>query len=78
MSDLDTNINYPISVSGTGSNNLNPFYLDQILSSLDNKKVKDLPVHILKQKFKKVYNVKPPSSRSDSSEKFVVALGFRG
>ena len=31
-----------------------------------------------KQKFKKVYNVKPPSSRSDSSEKFVVALGFRG
>ena len=33
---------------------------------------------LLKQKFKKVYNVKPPSSRSDSSEKFVVALGFRG
>ena len=32
----------------------------------------------LKQKFTKVYNVKPPSSRSDSSEKFVVALGFRG
>ena len=34
--------------------------------------------NLLKQKFKKVYNVKPPSSRSDSSEKFVVALGFRG
>ena len=33
---------------------------------------------LLKQKFAKVYNVKPPSSRSDSSEKFVVALGFRG
>ena len=33
---------------------------------------------LLKQKFKKVYNVKPPSSRSDSSEKFVVAIGFRG
>ena len=33
---------------------------------------------LLKQKFTKVYNVKPPSSRSDSSEKFVVALGFRG
>ena len=33
---------------------------------------------VLKQKFTKVYNVKPPSSRSDSSEKFVVALGFRG
>ena len=33
---------------------------------------------LLKQKFTKVYNVKPPSSRSDSSEKYVVALGFRG
>ena len=33
---------------------------------------------LLKQKFTKVNNVKPPSSRSDSSEKFVVALGFRG
>ena len=33
---------------------------------------------LLKQKFTKVYNVKPPSSRSESSEKFVVALGFRG
>jgi 23S rRNA (uridine2552-2'-O)-methyltransferase len=34
--------------------------------------------NLLKQKFTKVHNVKPPSSRSDSSEKFVVALGFRG
>ncbi|MEM7439095.1 MAG: RlmE family RNA methyltransferase [Pseudomonadota bacterium] len=34
--------------------------------------------HILKQKFTKVANVKPPASRSDSSEKFVVAIGFRG
>lgn len=33
---------------------------------------------ILKQKFNKVLNVKPPSSRSDSSEKFVVATGYRG
>ena len=33
---------------------------------------------ILKQRFDKVANVKPPSSRSDSSEKFVVATGFRG
>ena len=33
---------------------------------------------ILKQKFTKVANVKPPASRSDSSEKFVVATGFRG
>ena len=33
--------------------------------------------NLLKQKFTKVYNVKPPSSRSDSSEKFVVAMGFR-
>ena len=33
---------------------------------------------LLKQKFDRVANVKPPSSRSDSSEKFVVATGFRG
>lgn len=33
---------------------------------------------ILKRNFQKVANVKPPSSRSDSSEKFVVAQGFRG
>ena len=33
---------------------------------------------LLKQRFDKVANVKPPASRSDSSEKFVVAQGFRG
>ena len=33
---------------------------------------------ILKQKFDKVAHVKPPASRKDSSEKFVVATGFRG
>ncbi|WP_438960246.1 RlmE family RNA methyltransferase [Nereida sp.] len=33
---------------------------------------------LLKQQFTKVHNVKPPASRSDSSEKFVVATGFRG
>lgn len=33
---------------------------------------------LLKRNFRKVANVKPPSSRSDSSEKFVVAMGFRG
>ncbi|MCI2393650.1 RlmE family RNA methyltransferase [Aliiroseovarius sediminis] len=33
---------------------------------------------LLKLKFDKVVNVKPPSSRSDSSEKFVVATGFKG
>jgi 23S rRNA (uridine2552-2'-O)-methyltransferase len=33
---------------------------------------------LLKQKFTKVEHVKPPASRSDSSEKFVVATGFRG
>jgi len=33
---------------------------------------------LLKEKFTKVVNVKPPASRSDSSEKFVVATGFRG
>jgi 23S rRNA (uridine2552-2'-O)-methyltransferase len=32
---------------------------------------------LLKQNFTKVANVKPPASRSDSSEKFVVATGFR-
>lgn len=33
---------------------------------------------VLKQKFTKVANIKPPASRADSSEKFVVALGYRG
>lgn len=33
---------------------------------------------LLKQRFEKVANVKPPASRADSSEKFVVATGFRG
>ena len=32
----------------------------------------------LKKSFNKVANVKPPASRQDSSEKFVVAQGFRG
>ncbi len=33
---------------------------------------------ILKRAFTKVANVKPPASRADSSEKFVVATGYRG
>jgi len=33
---------------------------------------------LLKQKFTKVAHIKPPASRADSSEKFVVATGFRG
>ncbi len=33
---------------------------------------------LLKQRFTKVANVKPPASRSDSSEKFVIATGYRG
>ena len=33
---------------------------------------------LLKQRFEKVANVKPAASRADSSEKFVVATGFRG
>jgi len=33
---------------------------------------------LLKQAFTKVINIKPEASRSDSSEKFVVATGFRG
>ena len=32
----------------------------------------------LKRRFSKVSNIKPAASRSDSSEKFVVATGFRG
>lgn len=32
----------------------------------------------LKQQFAKVSNIKPPSSRKDSAEKYVVAQGFRG
>ena len=32
---------------------------------------------LLKQRFRKVVNVKPGASRADSSEKFVVATGFR-
>ena len=32
---------------------------------------------LLKQRFEKVANVKPAASRADSSEKFVVAQGFR-
>ena len=32
----------------------------------------------LKERFAKVANVKPPASRPDSAEKFVVATGFRG
>ncbi len=32
---------------------------------------------MLKKNFTKVANVKPPASRTDSSEKFVVAMGFR-
>ena len=31
----------------------------------------------LKQRFTKVHNVKPPASRADSAEKYVVANGFR-
>ncbi|AHM05321.1 Cell division protein FtsJ / Ribosomal RNA large subunit methyltransferase J [Roseibacterium elongatum DSM 19469] len=33
---------------------------------------------LLKQRFDEVANVKPGASRADSSEKFVVATGFRG
>jgi 23S rRNA (uridine2552-2'-O)-methyltransferase len=33
---------------------------------------------LLKKNFRKVANVKPPASRADSSEKFVVAMGYRG
>ena len=32
---------------------------------------------VLKRRFAKVINMKPPASRADSREKFVVATGFR-
>lgn len=32
----------------------------------------------IKEKFERVYHIKPPSSRKDSVEMFIVALGFRG
>jgi 23S rRNA (uridine2552-2'-O)-methyltransferase len=32
----------------------------------------------LKRRFDKVANIKPPASRADSAEKYVVATGFRG
>jgi 23S rRNA (uridine2552-2'-O)-methyltransferase len=32
----------------------------------------------LKRRFERVSNVKPPASRADSSERYVVAMGFRG
>ncbi len=34
--------------------------------------------NLLKKNLRKVANVKPAASRSDSSEKFVVAMGFKG
>ena len=33
---------------------------------------------LLKQRFAKVQHFKPPASRKDSAEMFVVATGFRG
>ncbi|TQS72927.1 RlmE family RNA methyltransferase [Rhodobacteraceae bacterium] len=35
-------------------------------------------LNVLKKNFTKVANVKPPASRSNSSEKFVIAQGYRG
>jgi len=35
-------------------------------------------MHVLKRRFEKTAHMKPPASRADSSEKFVVAQGFRG
>jgi len=35
-------------------------------------------VHALKRAFARVTHVKPPASRSDSSEKYLLARGFRG
>jgi 23S rRNA (uridine2552-2'-O)-methyltransferase len=35
-------------------------------------------VRLLNRGFAKVVHVKPPASRKDSSEKYLVATGFRG
>ncbi len=35
-------------------------------------------LQVLKQRFRKVMNVKPAASRADSSEKYLVAMGFVG
>jgi 23S rRNA (uridine2552-2'-O)-methyltransferase len=35
-------------------------------------------LNLMKKNFTKVYHMKPPSSRKDSSEKFVIATGFKG
>lgn len=32
----------------------------------------------IKEKFERVYHIKPPASRKDSVEMFIVAMGFRG
>jgi len=34
--------------------------------------------NMLKRRFGKVINAKPPASRADSAERYVVAMGFRG
>ncbi len=34
-------------------------------------------LNLLKQKFNKVYHYKPPSSRKDSAEMYVIAIGFK-
>lgn len=38
----------------------------------------DALLQVLKKRFTKIAHIKPPASRSDSSEKFLVATGFRG
>ena len=32
----------------------------------------------IKERFDSVYHIKPPASRKDSVEMFIVAIGFRG
>ena len=39
---------------------------------------KSLLKKLLKEKFLKVINIKPPASRSNSSEKYVIGTGYRG
>ena len=62
----------------------NPQWLEALRARLLTRELLELPekfaqfVAATEQRFDKVANVKPPASRADSSEKFVVATGFRG
>ena len=53
--------------------------IDEGFGSLDDMNVEacNRLLVSLKKNFKNVAHLKPPASRADSSEKFVIAMGFR-